>query len=103
MGRFLSNPELAGNSIRVEGHTDDRPIQPGSELYDDFPTNWELSSARAVKVVRILNEDFQIPGPRLQAVGYGEYQPVESNNIEEGRAYNRRIEVIIMRRQELSV
>jgi len=103
LGRFLSEQELAGNDIRVEGHTDDRPISPGSVLYDRYPTNWELSAARAVQVVRILNEDWMIDGDRLQAVGYGEHQPVESNAIEEGRAYNRRVEVIVMRKKELSV
>lgn len=103
MGRFLSDPQFAGNDIRVEGHTDNRPITQGSELYEAYPTNWELSAARAVQVVRMLNEVWRIDGDRLQAVGYGEHQPVESNDIEEGRAYNRRIEVIIMRRERFSV
>ena len=53
--------------------------------------------------MRLLNEKFNIDGENLEAVGYGEYQPVESNDIEEGRAYNRRIEIIIMRKKEYSL
>jgi chemotaxis protein MotB len=103
IGSFLREPEFRENIIRVEGHTDNTPISEKSDLYDFYPTNWELSAARAVMIVRLLNERFSIAGSSLQAVGYGEYQPVESNNIEEGRAYNRRIEIIIMRKKEYSL
>lgn len=103
IGSFLKEPEFSGNIIRVEGHTDNTPISQKSDLYEFYPTNWELSSARAVKIVRLLNERFSIAGSNLQAVGYGEHQPVESNDIEEGRAYNRRIEIIIMRKKEYSI
>jgi chemotaxis protein MotB len=102
IGQFLSDPEFSGNLIRIEGHTDNTPIAPISPLYEYFPTNWELSANRAVKIARILNEEHNIKGRNLQAVGYGEFQPVESNDIEEGRAYNRRIEIIIMRKKEYS-
>jgi len=103
IGSFLREPEFRGNIIRVEGHTDNTPISQKSNIYGLYPTNWELSSARAVLVVRLLNERFSIEGKNLQAVGYGEFQPVESNDIEEGRAYNRRIEIIIMRKKEYSL
>ena len=103
MGRFLSNAEFERNIIRVEGHTDNRPIPLEGDLFVMYPTNWELSSARAVKVARIFNETYGITGSRLQAVGYGQFQPVESNDIEEGRAYNRRIEIVIMRKKEYSL
>jgi chemotaxis protein MotB len=103
MGRFLSDESFEGNVIRVEGHTDNRPIPPGSGIAEIYPTNWELSAARAVRVVRVLDEDHGIEGDRLQAIGYGEHQPVESNDIEEGRAYNRRIEVVIMRKKEFAL
>ncbi|MFW6138143.1 MAG: OmpA family protein [Spirochaetota bacterium] len=102
LGRFLRERELEENIIRVEGHTDDIPISPESELYEKYPTNWGLSAARAVSVVRILNEEHGIKGSRMQAIGYGEYQPVEPNDLEEGRAYNRRVEVVIMRKKEYS-
>jgi chemotaxis protein MotB len=103
MGRFLGDDSFEGNVIRVEGHTDNRPIPPGSDIAEIYPTNWELSAARAVRVVRVLDEDHGIGGDRLQAIGYGEHQPVESNDIEEGRAYNRRIEVVIMRKREFAL
>jgi chemotaxis protein MotB len=103
MGAFLSEPEFRGNMIRIEGHTDNTPIDAKSELYEHYPTNWELSAGRAVKIVRILNEKFRINGNNLEAVGYGQYQPVESNDIEEGRAYNRRIDIVIMRKKEYSL
>jgi len=103
MGRFLKEPEFKGNVIRIEGHTDNKPITPQSPAYTLYPTNWELSTARAVKVVRMFNEVYGINGKNLEAVGYGEFQPVESNAIEEGRAYNRRIDVVIMRKKEYSL
>lgn len=102
IGRFLSDPAFSENLIRIEGHTDNTPISPLSPLYSLYPTNWELSSARAVTIARILNEEHNIKGRTLQAVGYGEFQPVESNDIEEGRAYNRRVEIVIMRKKEYS-
>ena len=102
LGQFLSSGEFEENDIRVEGHTDNTPVSPDSAFYFKYPTNWELSSARAVKIIRILNEEHNIRGNNLEAIGYGEYQPVESNDIEEGRAYNRRIEIVIMRKKEYS-
>jgi len=103
MGRFLKEPEFENNIIRIEGHTDNQKIAVDSALHDLYPTNWELSSARAVKVARILHDVHRISGKNLQAVGYGEFHPVESNTIEEGRAYNRRIEIVIMRKKEFSL
>ena len=102
LGQFLSSGEFEENDIRVEGHTDNTPVSPDSAFYFKYPTNWELSSARAVKIIRILNEEHNIRGNNLEAIGYGEYQPVETNDIEEGRAYNRRIEIVIMRKKEYS-
>lgn len=84
---------LDGRQIRVEGHTDSRTIGP--ELSQKFPTNWELSVARAVNVVRYLEEEVQIPPSKLSAVGYGPYRPVAENETEEGRALNRRIEIVL--------
>jgi chemotaxis protein MotB len=83
----------------VEGHTDN--IQPGGEVKERFDTNWELSTARSITIVKELM-DQGVRGSQLQAVGYGEFQPVESNDIEEGRAYNRRVEIIIIRKKEYS-
>ncbi len=76
-------------SVRIEGHTDDRPI---STLR--FKSNWELSAARAVSVLRLFREE-GIAADRLAAAGRGEFLPVESNETPEGRAANRRVVVVI--------
>ena len=82
------------NSIQIEGHTDDRPMLPGSK----YDSNWELSAARAFAVLRFF-EINGIPEQRLSATGYGEFRPQQSNNTLEGRSANRRIEINIMRRE----
>ncbi|TFE00894.1 flagellar motor protein MotS [Jeotgalibacillus salarius] len=79
------------NFVRIEGHTDNRPIQ--TEIY---PSNWELSGARASSVVRYLQERYNINPERFAAVGYGDTQPVVENNGPEGWAMNRRVEVVIL-------
>jgi len=79
--------------IRVEGHTDNKRIKP--EFQSKYATNWELSSARATAVVRSLVNGHKMNPIRLGAVGYGEFRPVASNDSEEGRAKNRRVEVHI--------
>ena len=79
--------------IQVSGHTDDSPISP--KLTAQFPTNWELSAARATNVVRLLAERGGVPGKRLVASGYGPYEPIATNNTAAGRARNRRIEILL--------
>jgi chemotaxis protein MotB len=79
------------NPIHVEGFTDNLPIQTAQ-----FPTNWELSTARAATIVRMLTLDGVSPG-RLAAVGYGEFQPVADNSTAEGRGRNRRVVLVISR------
>ncbi len=77
------------NAVKVEGFTDNRPIRTAV-----FPSNWELSSARASAVVRVLTMDGVDP-ERMAAVGYGQYQPVAGNETAEGRSRNRRVVVLI--------
>jgi len=79
------------NHIRVEGHTDDTPINTVV-----YPSNWELSSARATAVVRYYSENHSIPAGRISALGYGMYRPVAPNNSIENRARNRRVDVVIL-------
>ena len=81
-------------NIAVEGHTDD--VQIGSALLDRFPTNWELSTARATAVVRFLQEKGNIAPERLTASGYSYYRAVATNETPEGREQNRRIEIILV-------
>ena len=73
--------------LRVDGHTDDRPISS-----PQFPSNWELSTARAVAVVKYLASR-GIPADRLAAAGFGEFRPIDTSGTEEGRRKNRRIEI----------
>jgi chemotaxis protein MotB len=79
--------------IQVSGHTDKTPIS--EKLSAQFPTNWELSAARATNVVRFLAERANVPPERLVASGYGEYHPIASNKKGAGRARNRRIEILL--------
>ncbi|WP_224362712.1 OmpA/MotB family protein [Hyalangium versicolor] len=85
---------VEGRTIQVSGHTDDSP--PSQRLAATFPTNWELSVARAVNVVRFLQEKANVPAPRLVAAGYGDTHPVASNATPKGRARNRRIEILLI-------
>lgn len=85
--------QIQDKQIVVEGHTDNRPIKKGP-LAKIYPTNWELSAARAVAVVRLLQEYGVKPG-RMAAAGYGPYQPVAGNSTAEGRSANRRIEILL--------
>ena len=80
--------------IQVEGHTDN--IKISGKLKKKFPTNWELSTARASEVVRYLQEYGGIDPRVLSATGYAEYQPVASNDDAKGRRQNRRIEIVLL-------
>jgi chemotaxis protein MotB len=80
--------------IRVEGHTDNVSIS--DRLAEKFPTNWELSTARASNVVRFLQENVGIDPVRLEAVGLSEFHPVAGNATVQGRSRNRRIEIALL-------
>lgn len=83
--------------VRIEGHTDNVPIS--SKLQDKFKTNWELSTARATNVVRYLIDQGSVSRSRLSAVGYADTHPLASNETEQGRASNRRIEIVLYPRE----
>lgn len=80
--------------IKVAGHTDNVPIHP--RLQKKFPTNWELSIARATNVVRFLQEKVGIDPRNLEAAGFGPYHPIATNRTRKGRALNRRIEILLL-------
>jgi chemotaxis protein MotB len=80
-----------GNYIRIEGHTDDVPIHNLR-----FPSNWELATARATAVIAHLISDFGIKPELISAAGYAEYRPCASNDTEEGKARNRRVDVVVL-------
>jgi chemotaxis protein MotB len=79
------------NDVRVEGHTDDLPINTSV-----YPSNWELSSARATSVVRFFIDRHAIGPDRISALGYGEFRPVRPNTSIENRATNRRVDIVIL-------
>lgn len=79
------------NFIGIEGHTDNQPIK-----YSGWKSNWELSTARALSVLHYLINEKGISPERISATGYGEYRPVASNETEEGRQLNRRVEIVII-------
>jgi chemotaxis protein MotB len=85
--------KVTDKQIRIEGHTDNVPI--GVKLRGRFPTNWELSTARATSVVRYLIEDGGVDRANLLAVGYADTRPLVANDTEEGRTANRRIEIAL--------
>ena len=84
--------------IRCEGHTDDEKLPANAE----FPSNWELSAARSLNIVRLMNEDVGMPEKYFSALGYGEHRPIidigaikDNLNKEEARAVNRRVEIYL--------
>ncbi len=79
------------NPVLIEGHTDSMPIK--SEKY---PSNWELSTARAINIIKYLTQTHKLPPDRLSAVGYGEYMPIAENTSPQGRAKNRRVDIIVL-------
>jgi len=79
------------NEVRVEGNTDNVPISNGQ-----FPSNWELSAARATGVARYFVEDDGLAARRISALGYGEYRPKFPNDTDAHRASNRRVDVVIL-------
>ena len=80
------------NLISIEGHTDAIPIRT-----QQYPSNWELSASRATALVRYFINQHQLAPDRFSATGFGGEQPIESNATEEGRAANRRVEIVILR------
>lgn len=83
--------------LRIEGHTDNIPIHNA-----EFGSNWELSTARATSIARILLALKAIPADRLSAAGYAEFHPVASNDTAEGRAQNRRVDLVVLPRTKIN-
>jgi chemotaxis protein MotB len=87
----LNSPEISGRKFRIEGHTDAEATDP----FGPWPSNWELSTARAIAVLHFLM-DFGVEEKRFQVAGFADTVPVGDNSTAEGRAYNRRVDVIIL-------
>lgn len=84
---LIKNPDIG---VMIEGHTDNVPIK--TEKYQD---NWDLSVARATSIVRILTNKYNLPSKRITAAGKGEFYPIASNKTKQGKAKNRRTEIIL--------
>ncbi len=93
IGDLLSGEEFITRAIRVEGHTDNVPMHTAK-----YPSNWELSTARATNVVRFFISNVKISPNRLSASGYSEYYPIADNETSEGRSKNRRVDIVILSR-----
>jgi chemotaxis protein MotB len=79
------------NSVRLEGHTDSVPIHTAR-----FRSNWELSAARSIAMLDLVTSRYQVPRERLAIAGYADTVPADSNDTSEGRAHNRRVDIVIL-------
>ena len=84
--------------MRIEGHTDNVPIHNS-----EFDSNWELSAARATHIARLFLDMHQIPAERISAAGYAEYHPVTPNDTDQGRAENRRVDLVVLPRSRIDL
>lgn len=91
LSEFFKSPELKGRRFRIEGHTDNTPVSASSI----YPSNWELSAARAMSVLHYL-ADYGIDENMFSIAGYADTRPKFSNDTPEQRAYNRRVDIIIL-------
>ncbi len=91
LSKFFASPEVAGRRWRIEGHTDNKPVDSSSI----YPSNWELSIMRAANVLHYLS-DFGVDEKQFSIAGYADTRPKFSNDTPEGRAYNRRVDIIIL-------
>lgn len=91
LGQLAELFTLFNNEIIIEGYTDNVPMHSR-----EFPSNWELSTGRALSVLRYLSESYDISPSRLSARGYGEHRPIVPNDSDENRALNRRVNIVIV-------
>jgi chemotaxis protein MotB len=89
--RLAAILESRTESLRIEGHTDNVPIHTSH-----FASNWELSTARASDLIKELVDRYHFDPQRLSAAGYAEFHPVAPNDTAEGRAHNRRVDIVIL-------
>ncbi len=92
VGNAIKN-DFPNGTIRIEGHTDSDPIKRTRSLY---ASNWELSAKRAASVLHFLVGKCGLDSNRLYIAGFGEYQPIASNNTKKGKKQNRRVEIVIL-------
>jgi chemotaxis protein MotB len=91
MNRVAEAVRKIPNPVRLEGHTDSQPIRNSS-----FENNWELSAARSIAVLNVLTDRFGVPHERLSVAGYADTAPIAENDTDQGRAKNRRVDIVIL-------
>ncbi|MDR0760048.1 MAG: flagellar motor protein MotB [Treponema sp.] len=91
LGTFLASDEVSGRKFRIEGHTDDTPVDPDGP----WESNWELSTRRSISVLHYLT-GIGVEENRFQVAGFADTMPISRNDTPEGRAYNRRVDVVIL-------
>jgi len=91
LGGYLSSSDVAGRKFRIEGHTDSEDVDPGGP----WESNWDLSAARSISILHYL-AGLGIEEKRFQIAGFADTVPIASNDTREGRAYNRRVDIIIL-------
>jgi chemotaxis protein MotB len=91
LGTFLASEDLRGRKFRIEGHTDAVPVDPSGP----WESNWELSTARSINILHYL-ADIGVEENRFQVAGFADTMPLSPNDTPEGRAYNRRVDVIVL-------
>jgi chemotaxis protein MotB len=96
--QVAKNIAKLSNPIRLEGHTDSVPIHTAR-----FKNNWELSTARSIALLQLLEERFGLDSSRFAVAGYAQTMPIASNDTEEGKARNRRVEIVILGWQDKSI
>ena len=93
IGQLLNNNDYSGNTVRVEGHTDDEPVK---KVRDRYPSNWELSTARACTVVRYLVGSAGVAKSRIYPAGFADTRPLANGKSIDSRQKNRRVEITIL-------
>jgi chemotaxis protein MotB len=94
LAKIASEVDTMSNPIRLEGHTDSVPIHNGR-----FRSNWELSAARAIAMMELLRARYHLPPERMSVAGYADHAPADSNETPEGRARNRRVDLVVLSKE----
>ncbi len=93
IGRIIKDIK---NFVRVEGHTDNAPVNLVRAKYN-YKSNWELSSSRSLNVLHYLVEEEGVSPKQISSAAFGEYRPLDDNSVPEGRAFNRRVDIVIVK------
>jgi chemotaxis protein MotB len=96
LGKLARVIRNINNFVRIEGHTDNSPLSV-NKAKETYRSNWELSSARALNVLHYLADEGDVNPSMLSSVAFGEFRPIEENGTPQGRAYNRRVDIVILK------